>query len=147
MVMMAEAMRVTVSLAPACAKDEGLGLAGAVPVPAGDVPAFPDLAGHALVAVVPEADRGQDRADGAGMGQVTGPDREPGAAPFPRGHGAESGVEGDTAGQPGGGGPGGEFLRHQVPGEQERSIGPVPGPAPRSGAFASRSAVSDPSHR
>src|SRR2546430_12205771 len=32
-------------------------------------------------------------------------------------------------------------------GEQERSIGPVPGPAPRSGAFASRSAVSDPSDR
>ena len=32
-------------------------------------------------------------------------------------------------------------------GEPERSIGPVPGPAPRSGALASRSAVSDPSHR
>ena len=140
MVMTAGAMRVTVPAGPACAKDEGDLDLRAVPVPVEGVPVLPDFAGHSLVAVVPEADRGQDRPDGAGEGQIAGPDREPGAAPFPRGHGGERGVEDDAAGQPGGGGPGGEFLSHQVrgPGAEHR---PRAGPAPRSGALASRSAV------
>jgi hypothetical protein len=50
-----------------------------VPVPVNDVPVPPDLAGHGLVAGAAEADRGQGRPDGAGEGQVPGPDGEPGA--------------------------------------------------------------------
>jgi hypothetical protein len=46
-----------------------------VPVAVDDVPAFRDFDGHVLVPVVPEADRGQDRTDGAGMGQVAVPDQ------------------------------------------------------------------------
>ena len=117
-----------------------------MPVPVDGVPVFRDFAGHGPVAGVPEADRGQDRVDGAGEGQVPGPDREPGPASFPRGRGGEGSVTGDAAGQPDGGGPGCEFLPDQVRGAGAEHR-PGAGPAPRSGALASRSAVSDPSHR
>jgi hypothetical protein len=53
-----------------------------VPVPVDDVTVPGDLAGHGLVAVVSEADRGQDRPQGAGEGQVAGPDRQRGASLF-----------------------------------------------------------------
>ena len=99
-------MRVTVCGSRVREGRGGLGLAGAVPVPVDGVPVLSDFADHGLVAGVSEADRGQDRPDGAGEGQVPGPDREPGAAPFPCGHGGERGIEDDAAGQPGGGGPG-----------------------------------------
>src|SRR6266704_2448771 len=61
MVMIAGAMRVAVSFAV-----EG-------------IPVAPDFPGHGLVAGVPEADRGQDSPEGAGEGQVTGPDGEAGS--------------------------------------------------------------------
>ncbi len=76
-----------------------------MPVPADDGPVPPGFAGHGLVAVVSEADRGQGRADGAGEGQVPGPDREPGTPSLPRGRGVERGVQDDAAGQPGADGP------------------------------------------
>ena len=127
MVMTAGAMRVTVSFAVGVREGgRGLGLAGAVPVTVDDVPVSPDLAGHGLVAGVPEADRGQDRPEGAGEGQVTGPDREPGPAAFPCGGRGERGVASDAAGHLDGRGPGGESCRTRS-GEPERSIGPVPG--------------------
>ena len=117
-----------------------------MPVPVDGVPVFRDFAGHGLVAGVPEADRGQGRADSAGEGQVAGPDREPGAASLPGGRGAAGGVEDDIPGQAGASSPGGEFLPDQGRGAGAEHR-PRPGPAPRSGALASRSAVSDPSHR
>ena len=97
-----------------------------MPVAVDGVPVPPDFAGHGLEAVVAETDRGQDRTEGAGKGQVPGPDFEPGAASFPGGTGGEGRVEDDAAGQLDGGGPGRELLRGQS-GEPERSIGPVPG--------------------
>ena len=111
-----------------------------------DVAVTRDFAGHGLVAVVPEADRGQDRPQRAGEGQVAGPDGQRGPASLPGRDGGKRGVEKDTAGHPGAGGPGGDLLPDQVRGAGAEHR-PGPGPAPRSGAFASRSAVSDPSHR
>ena len=49
------------------------------------------------------------------------------AAPFARGRGGERGVKGDAAGQPGETAQAASSCRTRA-GEQERSIGPVPGP-------------------
>ena len=147
MVMMAGAMRVAVSFAVACAKDDGdLDLRARCRSRPTTFRYFPISLVTGLVAGVPDADCGQDRPEGAGEGQVTGPDREPGPLALPRGRGGEGGVTGDAPGHPGPGGPGREFLPDQVrgPGAEHR---------PRAGAgaaqrrLASRSAVSDPSHR
>ncbi len=146
MVMMAGAMRVAVSFAVACAKDDGdLDLRARCRSRPTTFRYFP-ISLHGLEQVYPEADCGQDRPEGAGEGQVTGPDREPGRPSLPHGRGGERGIEDDAPGHPDPGRPGREFLPDQVrgPGAEHR---PVPGPAPRSGALASRSAVSDPSHR
>src|SRR6266571_7776646 len=69
----------------------GLGLAGAAPAAVEGIPVAPDFPGHGLVAGVPEADRGQDSPEGAGEGQVTGPDGEAGSLSLPRGRGREGG--------------------------------------------------------
>src|SRR6266536_6011082 len=74
-----------------------LGLAGTVPVPAGDGAVFRDLAGQRLVAGPSGADCGEDEAAGAGQGQVAAADGLPGAASLLRGSGGEGGVAGDAA--------------------------------------------------
>src|ERR1700685_64325 len=116
----------------------GLGLAGAVPVTVEGIPAAADFPGHGLVAGVPEADRGQDRPGG-----------RPGSpAPFPFLAGTAGRAASRTVPRvipvPAARAASSCRTRSGVP---ERSIGPAPGAAPRSGALASRSAVSAPSHR
>src|SRR5207244_13585597 len=93
-----------------------LGLAGAVPVAVDGDAAPGDLPGHGVVAGTSGADRCGDRPDGAGKGQVTGPDREPGPAALPRAGRGERGVAGDAAGHLDGGGPGCEFLPDEIRG-------------------------------
>src|SRR6266568_1498878 len=123
---------------------EGAGafrLAGTVPVPVDDGTPFADCAGQGGVAGLARADGGEDGAAGGGEGDLAGLDGLPGAASFPRGGGGEGCGTRDAAGHLDGGGPGGEFLPEQAGGL---------GAEHRPGAgqdFASRSAVSDPSHR
>ena len=133
MVMMAGAMRVAVSFAVACAKDDGTWTCGRGAGPGGDVPVFPDLAGHGLVAGVPDADRGQDRPEGAGEGQVMGPQRDPALLPFLAGAAARAASRATPRVIPTPAAQAASSCRTRS-GEPERSIGPVPGPAPRSGA-------------
>src|SRR6266567_4873140 len=90
-----------------------LGLARAVPVPAGDGAVSRDLPGQRLVAGPSGPDCGEDEAAGAGQGQVAAADRLPGAASLLRGSGGEGGVAGDAAGHLGGGGPGRDLLGDQ----------------------------------
>src|SRR6266568_4192352 len=98
-----------------------LGLARAVPVPAGDGAVSRDLPGQRLVAGPSGPDCGAGAAARAAS-RVT-----------PRVISVEAAQAAISW-----------AIRAGLP---ERSIAPVPGPAPCSGAFASRSPVSDPSHR
>src|SRR6266542_941522 len=111
----------------------GLGLAGTVPVPAGDGAVFRDLAGQRLVAGPSGADCGEDEAAGAGQGQVAAADGLPGAASLLRGSGGEGGVAGDAAGHLGGGGPGRDLL-----GDEFRAAGAEHRPGPRPGPVQGR---------
>src|SRR5580704_9993297 len=106
-----------------------LRLAGAVPVSVGDGAILPDFPGQRLVAGSPGADGGENRAAGAGVGDLAGPDGLPGAASLPGGDRCEGGVAGDAAGHLGAGGPGCEFLPDQV-----RAAGAEHRPGSRAGA-------------
>lgn len=65
---------------------------------------------------MPEADRGQDRPERAGEGQVTGRSMNTARLPLLAGTAGAGGVEEYTAGHPGAGGPGRDLLPDQVQG-------------------------------